>query len=143
MTAITITLPTLDQAYAVKAALDLYMRMGLGQFDELAHLVRCNEFKHTTQELTADQMDEFSALTQKLRDFMGHEYGASFGVGNKRVSITAHRCYETYKALAQTLAMARDPSPTGLKGVDYDGLTVRYTQDPAPTATATTRKEKS
>ncbi len=106
----------------------------MGQFDELAHLVRCDEFKHTTQELTPDQMDEFSELTQKLRDFMGHEYGSSFGVGHPRVSITAHRCYEAYKVLAQALAEARDPSPTGFKGVDYDGLIVRYTQDPAPTA---------
>ena len=131
---VTLTLPTIEQAHAVKAALDFYMRMGLGQFDELAHQVRCNEFKHTAKELTADEMDEFSALTQKLRDFMGHEYGSSFGVGNRRVSITAHRCYEAYKVLAQALAVARDPSPTGFKGVDHDGLIVRYTQDPAPTA---------
>ena len=131
---VTLTLPTIEQAHAVKAALDLYMRMGLGQFDELAYLVRCDEFKHTTKELTADEKDEFSALTQKLRDFMGHEYGASFGVGSKRVSVTAHRCYEAYKVLAQALAVARDPSPTGFKGVDHDGLIVRYTQDPAPKA---------
>lgn len=133
---VTLTLPTIEQAHAVKAALDLYICMGLGQFNELANLVRRDEFKHKTKELTADEMEEFSVLTQNLCDFMGHDNGASFGVGNRRVSATAHRCYEAYKVLDQALAVARDPSPTDFKGVDHDGLIVRYTQDPAPTARA-------
>lgn len=131
---VTLTLPTIEQAYAVKAALDLYMRMGLGQFDELAHLVRCDELKHRNKDMTDEVAEEFRSLTNELRTLMGHEHGASFGVGSKRVSITAHRCYEAYKVLAQALAVARDPSPTGFKGVDHDGLIVRYTQDPAPKA---------
>jgi hypothetical protein len=131
---VTLTLPTIEQAHAVKAALDLYMRMGLGQFDELAYLVRCDELKHRDKDVTPEVAEEFRALTNEMRTLMGHEHGASFGVGNKRVSITAHRCYEAYKVLAQALAVARDPSPTGFKGVDHDGLIVRYTQDPAPTA---------
>lgn len=131
---VTLTLPTIEQAHAVKAALDLYMRMGLGQFDELAYLVRCREINHARKELTQIEICEFDDLTRKMRDFMGHDGGASFGVGSKRVSVTAHRCYEAYKVLAQALAVARDPSPTGFKGVDHDGLIVRYTQDPAPTA---------
>lgn len=131
---VTLTLPTIEQAHAVKAALDLYMRMGLGQFDELAYLVRCDELKHANRELTPEEAEEFRDLTVQMRSLMGHENGASFGVGSKRVSVTAHRCYEAYKVLAQALAVARDPSPTGFKGVDHDGLIVRYTQDPAPTA---------
>ena len=131
---VTLTLPTIEQAYAVKAALDLYMRMGLGQFEELAYMVRCHEINHARKELTQIEICEFEDLTRKMRDFMGHDGGASHGVGSKRVSVTAHRCYEAYKVLAQALAVARDPSPTGFKGVDHDGLIVRYTQDPAPKA---------
>jgi hypothetical protein len=131
---VTLTLPTIEQAHAVKAALDLYMRMGLGQFDELAYLVRCDELRHRDKDATPEVAEEFRSLTNELRTLMGHEHGASFGVGSKRVSITAHRCYEAYKVLAQALAVAYDPSPTGFKGVDHDGLIVRYTQDPAPKA---------
>lgn len=133
---ITLTLHTLEQAQAVKAALDLYVRMGLGQFNELAYLARFGEIKHKSKDLTSCELDEFEDLTKNLSDFMGHEYGSSFGVGSPRVTATAHRCYEAYKVLAQALAVARDPSPTGFKGVDYDGLTVRYTQDPEPEAEA-------
>lgn len=121
------------QAKAIKHALDLYFRMCLGQFDELAWLVRVGEFQHARKNLPPDEMDEFSALTQKLKDFMGHDYASSFGVGSQRVSVDAHRCYEIYKVLSKAIAEAVNPNPN-FRGVDYDGLIVRYTQDPAPVA---------
>lgn len=45
----------------------------------------------------------------------------------------ANRCYEIMKVVQKAVAEDRNPNPS-FKGVDYDGLTVRYTDDPVPEA---------
>lgn len=69
--------------------------------------------------------------TTSLPEELGFLPGESYGVGNRAVSDKAHRAYELEKVVKKALAMHNNPTPT-FRGVDYDGLIVRYTDDPAP-----------
>lgn len=131
---ITLRIPTDEQASAVIAALDLYTRMSLGQIEELAYLMRCGEIKPRDDKGDDDRwLCDIEAALARVKTLLGHPQGGSFGVGSPKVSSSAHRCYEIKKVLAQVLAMKRNPRPD-FPYVDYDGLFLRYTKDPAPTA---------
>ena len=67
-------------------------------------------------------------------ELFGFASNASFGIGSHHDSGDAHRGYEIKKVVDRVLAMHREPNPTGFRGVNYDGLIVRYTKDPAPVA---------
>lgn len=130
---------TLDQAHAVCAALDLYTRIGIGQWEELAHLVRLGEIpvsRPAAEPRAAPDpviCDRVAALVGAIKQELGYPWNGSNGIGHPHVTPSAHRCFEIQKVLAQALAVHRNPHPA-FRGVDYDGLSVRYTQDPAPVA---------
>jgi hypothetical protein len=131
---------TPEQAYAVRDALDLYTRICLGQFEEIAHLARSEVIPQglpsTTerQALKAQALERLEQLMAIAKGIVGHPPNGSFGIGHRHVHKSGHRAYEIKKALSRELAMFRDPNPE-FKGVDYDGLFVRYTDDLAPTVT--------
>jgi hypothetical protein len=137
-TRVTLTL-TPEQAQAVDQALSVYMRLCLGQFwivDELVRMgtIPCME-KADAPRLTAtiDQMDDVAQLLERLARRLGYPSNGSNGVGHPHVDVSGHRAYEVHKALAKVLAEHREPHPE-FKGVNHDGLLVRYTDDPPPTA---------
>ena len=78
-----------------------------------------------------DAIHNIAALCNEIRRELGFQPGESYGVGNRAVSDKAHRAYEIEKVVKKALAMHDDPNPT-MRGVYYDGLTVRYMDDPAP-----------
>lgn len=129
---------SLAQAQAVATAVDLFTRVSLGQFNELASRFAFGEFavardqKNEGRSPTVAECDEFRRLCEELRLVAGHATGSSFGLGSRAVSAKAHASYEVMKVLKQQLAQHLNPAPS-FRGVDYDGLTVRYTQDAAPT----------
>lgn len=128
---------TAEQAGAVCAALDLYSRMGIGQVREIVNLVRAGSIPFATKPASFDdqmrRLDEIDAMAQQIAISLGFDSNASLGIGNKRVPIAAHRAYEVQKVIDKALAEDRDPDPQ-FNGVHYDGLSVRYTDDPAPVA---------
>lgn len=128
---------TSEQAGAVCAALDLYSRMGVGQVREIVNLTRAGSIPFATKPASFDdqmrRLDEIDAMTRQIAKSLGFDSNASLGIGNKRVPIAAHRAYEVQKVIDKALAEDRDPDPQ-FKGVHYDGLSVRYTDDPAPVA---------
>lgn len=138
MPTVTLTL-TLDQAVAVRDALDLYTRVCIGQLEEVAHLVRYGTipvarlFNPERQLASPDQCDEVVRLMDQAKTVLGYPTNGSNGIGHPHVHITGTRAYEVEKTLAKVIADYQHP--TGFRGVDHDGLTVRYTQDPAPGAT--------
>ena len=138
---ITLHLPTDEQARAVVAALDLYTRMSLGQFDELAYLMRCGEIKPREDKADDRWLQDVEQTLATLKTLLGHPQSGSFGVGSPKVSASAHRCYELQKVLSRALAMKREPRPD-FPYIDYDGLIVRYTQDPAPSTQIITNSKK-
>ena len=123
------------QATATALALDTFSRLAMGQLTIVADLVIDGHVASCDASLPPP------ALTRKVRETMdeiraalGHQRGAYLGIGSPKVGKTAKRCYEVEKVLLRVLALLRDPDPT-FRDVDYDGLSMRYTQDPTPEAT--------
>ncbi len=130
---------TLQQASAVAEALDAFSRLGIGQIEELASLISQGVVPArdaTTMKAHPATLDQCLAVERQLQDvkaLLGYTRGSSLGVGNRGVCDAVHRAWEVKRVLDQALANYRDPSPS-FRGVNYDGLIVRYTTDPVPTA---------
>lgn len=130
---------SLEQAYAVRDALDCYSRLCIGQIEEVGELVRSGMIplaassERPRQMASPDQIDEAIKHLNQVKEVLGYPRNGSNGIGHAHVHASGCRAYETKKVLAQTLAYHREPAPA-FKGVDYDGLGPRYTQDPAPIA---------
>ncbi|MCL4722889.1 MAG: hypothetical protein KJZ90_01240 [Rhodocyclaceae bacterium] len=128
---------TPEQAVAVRDALDLYSRICIGQIEEIGQLVRFGTVPmrkpaDMPREMAdADRCEEIARLLNGVKTVLGYSISGSNGIGHPHVDASGHRAYEVKKVLAKALAEHRDPAPQ-FRGVDYDGLTVRYTQDPAP-----------
>lgn len=126
-----------SQAYAASEALDLLSRLGIGQIDQLAELVRMDD----VQCLNEGKLEHSSPVKCQITDgivqhaerLFDYPYGASYGIGHQYVSEVAHHSWELKKVLDKALAMHRDPDPK-FRGVNYDGVTVKYTKEPTPEA---------
>jgi hypothetical protein len=133
MTNLTLTV-TIDQATSMTRLLDIATRIHLGQFGEIDYLAKCGEIKHRNgNNLGVDDCDLLKNLIDKMQHIFGFSGGSSFGIGSPHVCMDAHCGYEIKKVIEKALAEHRDPNPS-FRGVNYDGLTVRYTNDPAPVA---------
>ena len=128
---LTLTIP---QARAVAEALEIYMRLGLGQVHMVAEMVADGSIPIKAGSRDKPEMDAIhnvAALCNEIGRELGFQPGESYGVGNRVVSDKAHRAYEIEKVVKKALAMHDGPNQT-FRGVDHDGLTVRYMDDPAP-----------
>lgn len=125
---------TVSQARAMAEALEIYLRLGLGQVQMVAEMVADGSIPIKTRSVITPEMDAIhnvAALCNEIRRELGFMPGESYGVGNRAVSSKAHRAYEIEKVVKKALALHDNPNPT-FRGVDYDGLSIRYTDDPAP-----------
>lgn len=145
---ITLTL-TPEQAQAVCEALDTYTRLTIGQLEVVSGLVRFgvipqghagthghgrgHEGGNTRELADAQTCDQVEELLNSVKTTLGYTRNGSNGIGHPHVHISGRRAYEAFKVLSRAVAMQQDPEPK-FRGVNYDGLLVRYTQDPAPTA---------
>jgi hypothetical protein len=133
---------TVDQAAAVNAALDLFVRIGIGQLEEVADLVRggfvpmanVTDPKNGARETASvEACNAVHEQMLRVKDLLGYPRNGSHGVRHPANHICSMRAYEVEKVLSKVIAEHRDPSPA-FRGVNYDGLLVRYTSDPAPEA---------
>jgi hypothetical protein len=133
---IKITLHDEKQAHALKNALDLYCRLCMGQFGEIADLMRSEVIPAMTDHtgprvpLAIESIERVDALLDHMKYAIGYN-GMNMSIGNPNIHDTAHRNWELLKVLRRELAIHRNPAPIA-RGTDYDGLTLRYTQDEAP-----------
>lgn len=138
MKTLTLTL-TPEQGQAVSAALDLFVRLGIGQLEEVAHLVRLGTIPaarpgdQPREAVSYGNADEIAHLLSEVKALLGYPANGSNGIGHPHVALAAHRAYEVKKVMDRALALDRDPTPP-FPTVNYDGLLVRYTEDPAPSA---------
>lgn len=129
---------SLETAAAVAKALDFFTRIGIGQFGEITQFVRNGEiprFSVDGPRKTAEIEDiqTVDALVNQIKRALGYPTNGSYGIGHKNNSKVFLRSFEANKVLEQALAMDRDPNPN-FRGVNYDGLTFRYTSETAPSA---------
>lgn len=129
------------QAQAVIDALELYTRLGLGQIDYVAELLRFGtlsafraDASHGEKEIAQPgEINDIEEMLNQIKGILGYPRNSSHSIGHPDNHISVTRSYEIKKVLQKVVAEARDPNPT-MKGVNYDGLIVRYTKDPAPQA---------
>ena len=119
---------TLDQAKVLVKALDLYTRMGIGQVEEIGSLIRHGVIP---REVSMVDHDKIHSAVNLLKDSVGLPWNGSYGLGHEKVSLSTHRAYEMEKVIDKAISVYQNPNPE-FKGVNYDGLTVRYTEDRAP-----------
>ncbi len=128
----------LPQAESVVDALDVFTRLSLGQFEIVGEMIRRGRIKvrlddNSARVATPAEADRADELLKELKRLLGHSANQSFGVGHSGVGTAAHRCYEIEKVIEHELAMFRDPNPS-FRTVNYDGLMLRFTDDPEPKA---------
>lgn len=139
---------SIEQAQAIAVALNCFTRMGLGQLEEVAHLVSIGIIpaRAATNAGPARLADvpACRAVTEAMiaaKAALGFEPGASRGIRHPHNDISTRRAWEVERVLVKALVEHLNPNPTGFRGADYDGLSLRYTNDPAPVATVTATDE--
>lgn len=129
-----------DQADAVCEALQTHTRIAIGQLEYIAELVRDGVIPMAPRTgrpratASPEVCDAIRDLMRQAKELLGYPPSGSLGISHPQVALPTRRAYEAEKVLAQTLAEHREPNPS-FRSVAYDGLGVRYTQDPPPVAT--------
>ena len=133
---------TLEQTDAVCDALDAYSRLCIGQLDEVANLVRHGIIPMAQLDgsgervlASAEVCEQIEELMDAAKRLLGYPANGSHGIGHPHIALSGRRAYEVKKVLAKVVAEQRNPNPE-FRGVNYDGLGPRYTNDPVPVATA-------
>lgn len=129
---------SLPQAEAIITALETLTRLSLGQIWIVGEHLRSGivpTHKRLSEEQRLDAISTADALAHEFMRALGFHSNSSLGIGHQRQSILGIRAYEVKKVLEKTIAEHRDPNPS-FRCTRYDGLMLRYTQDPAPVAKA-------
>jgi hypothetical protein len=106
--------------------LESAVRISIGQVEEVVDLVN-------GPSRSIDAMETVDGLCRAIKTTFGISRSGNYGIGSDAVYPITKRAYEVHKVMQQALAIHSNPKPD-FRGVHYDGLTVRYTQDPAPVA---------
>lgn len=143
MTTVTITC-TDKQAECITRALELYTRLGLGQFEEVTYLCRTGLIRSRNGICTDDEAYLVSVYCNQIKSLLGHPPNGSFGIGSPQLHPMTQRAFEIKKQIDKARAEHRNPDPSpGFRGVDYDGRIVRYTEDPDITVSVSDSNKES
>lgn len=131
---------TPQAAAAVQMACEVLARLGLGQLEEIANLVRTGHVPMRPDEGTqarkiadAGRCEAMDRLVDEAKHTLGFARGASLGIFHPHTSQDTRHAWEAHKVLSQALARLRDPNPPlERRGVHYDGLWKRLCEGPAP-----------
>lgn len=135
---------TPEQAQAIADSLEVFTRLSIGQIEHLAEMItfgaiplggRHDNHGRILERTVADYEKNamIRDLCNQIKTQLGYPLSGSNSIGHPHVTKEAHRAWEAKKVIDKALAEYRNPKPE-FAGVNYDGLTVRYTSDPAPIA---------
>lgn len=144
---------TIPQAKALGEALDVYFRLCLGQIDVVSDMVvdgripvfSCASFctpspKQGEQKTAnAEQCQGARMHAQAIKGVLGFGYGQSMGINHKHLHISGVRAYEIHRVLTQAIAIHERLNPM-VRGVNYNGLMLRYSDGSAPVASVITQE---
>lgn len=139
---------TIDQARALLEATDTYMRLCIGQLDVVSRMVSfgtiplASEHGPARKTASAQAIQAVEACLNGAKMELGYSRGGSNGITHPHVHITGHRAWEINKVLSKAVAEHRNPDPV-FRGVAYDGLVFRLTNDPVPQARVITPAVKA
>lgn len=119
---------TASQAQTLVHALDLYSRIGIGQFEQIAHLARMGMIRQREGVDQAGTAYEVAAeyLNEAKRAIIGFEPNASHGIHSPLVDDEFRVAWDLQKVIRHRLAWDRAGCPAkrdwagGMMGVDYD-----------------------
>jgi hypothetical protein len=84
-----------DHAKIIESALDLYVRIGLGQFDEIVRVYDC-EFK-----LPPDITEKMRETAKTIKVIAGHPLHGSYGLFNPEVCDRFRAAYDIIRAFRE------------------------------------------
>jgi len=131
MTKVQITM-TLDQARILMRAMDLYMRLLMGQFDELDHLFSFYGDNAVKYSRDSKMRSEFEHLLKEARRCIYPELAdnAYYGITGGLVPPNATIIYDMYKALDHDISWYVNPK--GDWTVNFDKPMHWYKKLPLP-----------
>lgn len=101
-----------DQLRIVREALDLYVRIGLGQFKEVAYV-----YDYGCARDVAD-MDKLREALEGASRTQGFGAGGSYGIHSQHIHDVFRQAYDIKQVVRNRMAWER--SPSGGYGVDFD-----------------------
>lgn len=112
------------QACILRDALDIYSRIGIGQFDKVVDTYDRNGM------MTPQQREDVEKLFKSAKIVCGHTHNGSFGIHNPLVNDTFRKAFDINQVLRNKIAWSR--APQGGVGVDFYEPH-RISEDPLPT----------
>jgi hypothetical protein len=100
------------QAHVVRAALDLYARVGIGQFEEVLQVY------DPAAKMDIELRNHIRAGLVLAKAEAGHPANGSYGIVNPLVDDDFRVAYDVQQVIRHTLA--RDRKPEGGNTVDFD-----------------------
>ena len=120
---------TARQLRLVVNALDMFVRLGIGQVEEVVDNL------DLMFDLTPEKKDDLRVLVNRIKtEIINQPVNGSYGIGNRKVKKPVHDSYDLYKALAKVIATAERHERFS---VWHDGNIVRYGDQPSPTMSFT------
>ena len=111
---------TAAQARIIAKALDMYVRLGIGQTEEAADFL----------DMVLDVKD-LESLRQTMKavkvEQLGCPANGSYGIGNEKLADSVHDAYDVKKALEKVIATAETHDRWS---VWHDGNIVKYGKEP-------------
>lgn len=117
---------TKEQAETVVRALDLYSRIGCGQFHEIEAVLLSRWREAESNDEVRKSLD--AAKNHMFPGIGGNTY---FSIVNRKVPLDFRRAFDLMKCIQRPLAIARDPNPR-YPTVDYDGALLNVSDEPLP-----------
>lgn len=126
---------TEQQAIAVSEALDIFSRLGMGQLEIISEAVRMGTIPSPSIGDDYGKYKQVYHTISEIKELLGFPPGGSYGIHNRSVPVNSRRAYEVKKVIDKAVSENRDPNPK-FRGVGYDGLTLRVTEnEPKPAIT--------
>lgn len=119
------------QAQVVTDALELVMRIGMGQLEYLMEFIRFGGMLGPNgTPLDLDLLDKGDKIMEQLKPLLtGFPMNASKGIGNAKLPPATPIAYEIFKVVRHTLAWDRNPE--GGMGVHFDDpYFLKYSSEP-------------
>lgn len=95
------------QADVLIAALDLYSRIHLGQFEEVANVARMYDVSRLNGDYEAH--NEFDDAIREAKTILGFCRNGSYGIFNERVNDVARVAWDMQQVIRHYLAWKRNP----------------------------------
>ena len=112
---------TEEQARTLISALDLYSRIGMGQFEEVEMIYRYDSRKSVNydgEETVEYDGDKFRELLKECKKLLGHHSNGSYGIYSHQVPDSFRVAWDLKKVIRHRLAW--DRRPEGGYTVDFE-----------------------